>query len=145
MIAAQQAAPPAFVPHRSPNPTPTAAYGGPVPFGSSGPPTPPQPAQPAPPPAPTGPPANVNIANVDTSKVRRCCHPRTLFCTLCYQDVLVAIDSEHVVEAVLHELLPLASGFLRALLHLPNDSSSSAAQCRQGEVAETTSLQCVPP
>lgn len=63
-----QAPVPAFVPHRSPVPTPTANYA-PTQFGGSGPATPPQPAQPPPPPAPTGPPANVNISNVDTSKV----------------------------------------------------------------------------
>jgi hypothetical protein len=67
---AAQTATPAFVPHRSPVPTPTAAYGAPTQFGGSGPATPPQPAQPPPPPAPTGPPANVNMDNVDTSKVR---------------------------------------------------------------------------
>ncbi|EIE18851.1 hypothetical protein COCSUDRAFT_49081 [Coccomyxa subellipsoidea C-169] len=64
-----QAAPPAFVPHRSPVPTPTAGYGAPAPFGGSGPATPPQPAQPPPPPAPTGPPPNVHMDTVDTSKV----------------------------------------------------------------------------
>lgn len=63
-----QAPPPAFVPRSSPAQTPS-GYGQPTPFGQpsqSGPITPPKPA---PPPAPTGPPTNVNIDNVDTSKV----------------------------------------------------------------------------
>ena len=79
-VLARQAAPPAFVPTRSPAMTPSAAAGFGAPAGaspfhpaSSGPGTPPQPAQPPPPPAPTGPPPNATVASVDTSQVQLSC------------------------------------------------------------------------